>query len=60
MSEIGEVEGELVDANAIETALRTAKVALRDINGEFRNFDDVILELAGKWDSLDLMTQRYI
>lgn len=60
MSEIGEVEGELVDANAIETALRTAGVALRDANEEFRNFDDVILELAGKWDSLDLMTQRYI
>lgn len=60
MSEIGEVEGEVVDANAIETALKTAKVALRDANGEFRNFDDVILELSSKWESLDVMTQRYI
>lgn len=60
MSEIGEVDGEVVDANKIESALREAGVALRDTNGEFRNFDDVILELAGRWDSLDVMTQRYI
>lgn len=60
MSEIGEVDGEVVDANKIEGALREAGVALRDTNGEFRNFDDVILELASKWDTLDKMTQRYI
>lgn len=59
-SEIGEVDGEMVNANAIETALKTAGVELRNAQGEFRNFDDVIIELAGKWDSLDVMTQRYI
>ena len=59
-SEIGEVDGEIVNANAIETALKTAGVELRNAQGEFRNFDDVIIELAGKWDSLDVMTQRYI
>lgn len=55
-----EVEGEVVDVNKVETALRTAGVALRDSKGEFRAFDDVILELSSKWDKLDLMTQRYI
>lgn len=60
MDEIGEIDGEIVDANAIETALRSAGVALRDMKGEFRDFDDVIFELSGKWDELDLMTQRYI
>ena len=59
-SEIGEVDGEVVDANKIETALRSVGVALRDTNGQFRDFDDVILELSGKWDSLDMNTQRYI
>lgn len=59
-SEIGEVDGEVVDANKIETALRTAGVALRDANGSFRDFDDVILELSSKWDSLNKNTQRYI
>lgn len=58
--EIGEVDGEVVNANAIEAALAEANVALRGANGEFRNFDEVILELSGKWDTLDVMTQRYI
>ena len=55
-----EVEGEIVDVNKVEKALRTAGVALRDAKGEFRGFDDVILELSSKWDSLNVMTQRYI
>jgi hypothetical protein len=31
--EIGQVDGEIVDANAIETALRSVGVALRDSGG---------------------------
>jgi TP901 family phage tail tape measure protein len=58
--EIGEIDGEIVDANAIETALRSVGVALRDTNGQFRDLDDVFLELSGKWGSLDKNTQRYI
>lgn len=57
---IGEVDGEMVDANKIETALRTIGVSLRDTNGQFRDLDDVFLEIASKWDSLDTNTQRYI
>ena len=49
-----------VDANKVEAALKTADVALRDASGQFRNFDDVILELSSKWDGLDRNTQRYI
>ena len=59
-SEIGEVEGEIVDANKIETALRSVGVALRDSTGQFRDLDDVFLELASKWETLDTNTQRYI
>ena len=59
-SEIGEVDGEIVDANKIETALRSVGVSLRDARGQFRELDDVFLELSGKWDSLDTNTQRYI
>lgn len=58
--EIGEVDGEVIDANKIETALRTVGVALRDTSGQFRNLDDVFMELAQKWDTLDMNTQRYI
>ena len=58
--EIGEVEGEIVDANAIEGALRSVGVSLRDTQGQFRELDDVFLELSSKWDGLDKNTQRYI
>ena len=59
-SEIGEVDGEIVDANKIETALRSVGVALRDSSGQFRELDDVFLELSSKWSGLDKNTQRYI
>lgn len=59
-AEIGDVDGEIVDANQIESALRLADVDLRDAAGQFRNFDEVIIELSGKWDTLDKNTQRYI
>lgn len=58
--EIGEIDGEIVDANAIETALRSVGVSLRDASGQFRDLDDVFLELSAKWDGLDKNTQRYI
>ena len=58
--EIGEVDGEIIDANKIEGALRTVGVALRDASGQFRDLDQVFMELASKWDSLDTNTQRYI
>lgn len=59
-AEIGEVDGEIIDANKIEGALRSIGVALRDTSGQFRDLDDVFLDIAKKWDSLDTNTQRYI
>ena len=55
-----EVEGEEVDVNKVDTALRSVGVALKDTTGQFRDLDDVFLELAKKWDTLDLMQQRYV
>ena len=54
------VEGEEISANKVEKALKTANVALRDTEGNFRDLDEVFLELSSKWDSLDRNTQRYI
>ena len=59
-AEIGEVDGEMIDANKIETALRTIGVALRDTSGQFRELDDVFLDISAKWAGLDTNTQRYI
>lgn len=56
-----EIDGELVDVNKVDTALKTVGVQLRDsLTGQFRDLDDVFLELASKWDTLDRNTQRYV
>ncbi len=53
-------EGTEISVNNIEAALKTAGVALRDTTGQMRDLDDVFIELASRWDSLDTMQQRYI
>lgn len=58
--EIEEVDGEMVNANQIEKALRTIDVRLRDTSGQFRNLDEVLLEISSKWSGLDKNTQRYL
>lgn len=57
---IGEVDGEVVDANKIETALKSIGVSLRDAQGEFRNLDEVFLDISRRWDGLTTNQQRYI
>lgn len=54
------IDGEAVDANKIETALKSIGVALRDTEGEFRDLDDVFLDIAERWDGLSTSQQRYI
>ena len=59
-NEIVEVDGEEVNVNKVEAALKSVGVELRNTTGEFRDLDDVFLELSSKWDSLDKMSQRYV
>ena len=58
--EISEVDGEEVDYNKIDAALKTIGVDLKDTNGQFRNFDEVMLDISAKWDTLSQSQQRYI
>lgn len=53
-------EGETVDINKIDTALKSVGIRLTDTQGQMRALDDVLLDLAKKWNSLDSMTQRYL
>ena len=53
-------EGESVDVNKIDTALKSVGIRLTDTQGQMRALDDVLLDLAKKWNSLDSMTQRYL
>lgn len=53
-------EGEEIDINKIDKALKTVGISLKDFLNGSKGIDDVFLELASKWDTLDLATQRYI
>ena len=53
-------EGEEMSLNKVDKALRSVGITLQDVNGQFRDFDDVILELSQKWNTIDVNAQRYI
>ena len=53
-------EGEEYSLNKVDTALQSVGLSIHDAKGEFRDFDDVIMELSEKWDTIDKNTQRYI
>lgn len=58
--EISEVEGEEVNFNKVDAALKTIGVDLKDTNGQFRELDKVFLDISERWDSLSQTQQRYI
>ena len=59
-SDIIEVDGEEISVNKVDAALASVGVSLKNAKGEFRDLDDVFMDLAKKWNSLDVMSQRYI
>lgn len=53
-------EGEEINVNNIQKALRSVGISMTDFLAGNEGLDDVLLRLAEKWDSLDTITQRYI
>lgn len=53
-------EGEVIDVNKIDTALKTVGISLKGFLQGTEGIDDIFLKLASKWDTLDISTQRYI
>lgn len=53
-------EGVAMDANKVDKALKTIGVNLMNTKGEFRDLDDVFLDISQRWDSLTQGQQRYI
>lgn len=60
IKEGGTTEDGDTDVNAVETALKSVGVALRDSNNQLRDLEDVLAELGPKWQSLDRNTQAYL
>ena len=55
-----DAEGEEININKIDAALKKVGISLNDFLKGEKGIDDIFLELASKWDTLDLATQRYI
>ena len=55
-----DLEGEEIDVNKVATALRSAGINLNEYLTGMKGLDDIFIELAEKWDSLDIVQQRYI
>lgn len=53
-------EGEVVNVNKIQEALRTVGIDMSKFFTGKEGLDQVLLRLAEKWDTLDVVTQRYI
>ena len=49
-----------LDLNRVDKALKSVGVELKDTTGQFRDLDDVFLELSSIWSTLDRNTQRYV
>ena len=52
-------EGEELSLNKVDKALQSVGITLQTADGQFRDFDDVIIELASHWKELDSISQRY-
>lgn len=57
---ISDIEGEAIAYNKVDAALQSVGISLKDDQGQFRNFTDVIIELGERWDTLESTQQRYI
>ena len=53
-------DGEEINVNKVSEALRVAGINLNEFLTGSRGLDDIFMELASKWDSLDMVQQRYI
>ena len=59
-SKLIDSEGQEMSLNKVDKALQSVGISIHDAAGQFRNFDEVIMELAESWDTIDKNTQRYI
>lgn len=53
-------EGEEINVNNIQKALRTAGISMTEFLTGSEGLDDVLMRLAEKWDSLSTVQQRYL
>ena len=60
LTDLGKTIEDGLDVNKVDNALKNIGVQLRNSNGEFRDLDDVLIEVGGRWDSITRNQQAYV
>lgn len=60
LTDLGKTVEDGLDVNKVENALRSIGVELRGATGEFRDLDDVLIEVGKKWSGITRNQQAYV
>jgi TP901 family phage tail tape measure protein len=60
VTDIGKATEDGMSLNRVEKALESIGVPLRDVTGQFRNLENVLVDVGNKWDTLTSIEQAYI
>lgn len=60
VTDIGKATEDGMSLNRVEKALQSIGVPLRDVSGQFRNLENVLIEVGDKWNTLTSIEQAYI
>jgi TP901 family phage tail tape measure protein len=60
VTDLGRAMEDGMDLNRVEKALGSVGVPLRDVAGQFRNLETVLIEVGDKWETLTSVEQAYL
>ena len=60
VTDIGKATEDGMSLNRVEKSLQSIGVTLRDGTGQFRNLEDVLMDVGNKWEKLNSIEQAYI
>lgn len=60
LTDLGKTVEDGLDVNKVDNALKNIGVSLRDANGEFRDLDDVLIEVGKRWPFITRNQQAYV
>jgi len=60
VTDLGKAAEDGMSLNRVEKALKSVGVTLRDSTGQFRNLEDVLIDVGNKWSTLTSIEQAYI
>ena len=60
VTDIGKATEDGMSLNRVEKALASINVPLRDVTGQFRNLEDVLVDVGNDWNNLTSIEQAYL